>query len=67
MHTIKTLDGQSKQISRGTLERLRMLADWQIRSEGIEPISVNEACWKADCSNDQRLLAEQDAWYRGEE
>ncbi len=42
---VKTAAGKEKAISRFTLERLRMLMDWQIKhQEGYDPASVTTAC-----------------------
>jgi hypothetical protein len=43
-----TLRTKDKMISRLDLEGLRMLMDWQLRELGYCPVSVNEACRKAD-------------------
>lgn len=38
----------SKVISLAELHRLRMLADWQLREEGYDPIEVNQLCREVD-------------------
>lgn len=48
MFTIKLLNGDEEQVNPATLERLRMLADWQLRTLGYEPSSINAACRIAD-------------------
>lgn len=35
-------------ITRKKLEELRMLADWQLRELGFEPITINNACRVAE-------------------
>lgn len=46
--TVRGIRGGTKRINRRTLEELRMLMDWQLRDLGYDPLSVNEACRKAD-------------------
>jgi hypothetical protein len=48
MHLVKSTDGREKNVCRLVLEQLRMLMDWQLRELGYDPVSVTEACWKAD-------------------
>jgi hypothetical protein len=48
MFKLKTTNGATKLVTSGALERLRMLADWQIRSEGIDPATVNAALRSRD-------------------
>lgn len=45
---VRGLNGGTKMVNRRTLEDLRYLMDWQLRSLGYDPRSVNEACRKAD-------------------
>lgn len=40
MHEVK--------INRNLLEKLRMLADWQVAEKGFDPVSVAVACVKCD-------------------
>ena len=35
-------------INRRQLERLRMLADWQVRQEGFDPIDITMACLRLE-------------------
>lgn len=46
--TLRTLSGGDRRVSRGVLERLRMLMDWQLKAAGLDPASVNAACRLAD-------------------
>lgn len=45
---VRGLKGGEKRITRLDLEQLRRLMDWQLRQLGYCPVSVNEACRKAD-------------------
>lgn len=40
-----------------TLERLRMLADWQIRQEGYDPDEITALCRQADERREEEKLA----------
>jgi hypothetical protein len=44
----KTEPTFSVRITRKKLEELRMLADWQLRELGFEPITINNACRVAE-------------------
>lgn len=51
MHSVRMLSGVTVRVPRRWLERLRMLADWQLRQAGYCPASVTAACLRADAGN----------------
>lgn len=49
VYQVKSVCGtKTKNVSRHTLNQLRMLMDWQLRQLGYDPMSVTIACRKLD-------------------
>lgn len=48
IYRVTGMGGGSKRVDRATLERLRMLADWQLRQLGYDPAGICAACRLAD-------------------
>ncbi len=48
MFFVTGTNGQTKMVNRLLLEQLRMMMDWQLRTLGYDPESINKACRQAE-------------------